>query len=82
MLTEDKKKEVQSQIHELMAEAEKQITVLIESVSTSGALTDIMKLEGNYLLAKMLVTLYFRKEPYAPLTQSYREDLENLSHFI
>jgi hypothetical protein len=82
MLSGKKKVEVVSQIHELLMTSEKDLVEMVEKASTSGALTDSMKEEGNYLLAKMLVTLYFRKEPYAPLSPNYNEDLENLSHFF
>jgi hypothetical protein len=78
MLTKTKKEEIFKQVHELMARSEESIIEMIGKASTCGALTPDMKEEGNYLLAKALVTIYFRREPWGP-TDTLRADVENLS---
>jgi len=82
VLSGKKKVEVVSQIHELLMNSENKLVQMVEQASTCGALTDSMKEEGNYILAKMLITVYFEKQPYFPLDAKHKEELENLSHFF
>ena len=82
MITNKKKKEVISQIHELLAQVEPAIISMVETASTSGALTDSQQEEGNYLLSKALITIYFRKEPYGPLDIRTKKEVANLAHFV
>ena len=83
MLSEAKKRETLKQINELLATAKIDLATMIDSASASGALTEEMKKEdGNYLLAKALITIYFDKRPYAPLSPISKEEVENLSHFF
>lgn len=73
--------EVSKQIHELMIRSEESIAEMLQKASTCGALTPSMKEEGNYLLAKALITIYFRKDPWGP-TDSFKADVENLSYHL
>lgn len=82
MLSGKKKVECVSQIHELLLASEKELIEMIEKTSTSGALTDGLKEEGSYRLAKFLITIYFNKQPYSPHSKEYEKELANLSHFF
>jgi len=82
MLTKTKINEVVNQIQELMSRSTGSIVEMIDKASTCGALSPDMKKEGNYLLAKALVSIYFRKGSWEPADSRDKADLENLSHFL
>jgi hypothetical protein len=81
-MSERKKKEVIKQINDAMTIAKVGIIKMIDSAFSCGALTEDMKLEGNYLLTKALITIYFDKRPFAPLSLKLKKEIENLARFL
>lgn len=78
-----KLEETQAQIKELMANAQEDILKnYVEKALTSGALSEDVTKEGNYLLAKFIITAYFDKGPYSPLNTTHKKELKNLECFI
>ena len=82
MLSYEKRVEVAGQIHELLQSSEKSLIEMLEKASESGAITEGMRELQSYLLAKFLITIFFDKRLYAPLTKSHRADMENLALFV
>jgi hypothetical protein len=83
-LTEAKKVETRLQIEELLNQDRKALYEMLEKASTSGALDsqDEVSQLGNYRLAKYLITIYFDKRPYAPISGRYDRELANLEGFL
>lgn len=54
---------------------------MLNQALNSGALTDEYK-EDNYLLAKAVITIWGRKETYAPLDHVNKAHVRNLEYFI
>jgi hypothetical protein len=75
--------EVKKQIEELFDNAKKDILQnYIEKVFNSGALNDDLMVPHSFVLAKIIVTAYFNKQPFRPLDDSNRKALKNLEYFI
>lgn len=68
-------------LDEMMADAKKTMHEMLDRAYLTGALTDEMK-EDNYLLAKAVITIWSRKESYAPIDKRTKAEVKNLEHFI
>jgi len=82
MLTETKREEVKSQIEKILDNTKIDLYNLLNDAETSGALTEEIKQEGNWLLACALMCVWCRKGVYEPNSPTTKAEIDNLSHFI
>ncbi len=75
------KKTIKKRVREMLKMAQRDLDRTVDQALASGALTEEMK-EDNYLLPKMLITIYFNKKPFEPLDERNRRDMNNLAKFI
>ena len=73
-LTQEEKKQIITQIKEMMQSSTQAIIEKIDHVTASGMLseTDIVETTKNqsHVFAKLLITAYFNDQPYAPPTHN------------
>ncbi len=68
-------------LDELIDNAKPMMHKMMDNLINSGALTDEFK-EDNYLLAKVVITIWGSQGHYAPLYDDHRKELENLKEFV
>ncbi len=68
-------------IDELVNSARQTLHEMLNSAYKTGTLSDEMK-EDNFLLPKMIFTIWGNKKGFEPKNKTQRKELENLSHFI
>jgi len=68
-------------LDELIDAAKPTMHKMLDQALTTGALDEEYK-EDNYLLAKAIITIWGRKETYAPLDSAHKKEVKNLEHFI
>ncbi|MFA5307716.1 MAG: hypothetical protein WC365_09765 [Candidatus Babeliales bacterium] len=78
--------QIKSQITQMMHTSCNDILLSIEKVLQSGSLSenDVAEITGEYsfVFAKLLITAYFNKQPYAPISDNHKRILKNLEYFI
>ncbi len=82
MLSQNKKIEVQQQLETLRDDIYISWLQSLDQADNSGAISDSMKKENNWLLAKAIIDSFCRTRPYSPLSASTVEEFNNLYHFI
>ncbi len=82
MLSQNKKIEVQQQLEKFRNDIYISWLQSLDQADNSGSISDDMKQEGNWLLAKAIVDSFCRTRPYSPLSASTKKEFDNLYHFI
>lgn len=68
-------------LDELIDSAKPTMHKMLDQALTSGALSEDYK-EDNFLLPKAIITIWGRKENYAPLNPQDKKEVKNLENFI
>lgn len=77
-----KREETQKQIDIMLKGAKVRLHQMTKVALASGALSEEMKQEGNWLLAKAVMDIWCSSRPFSPLDGRTKEEVANLSHFI
>ena len=69
-------------IDELIENMRPSLHKALDKALSSGALGEEITESNDFVLSKMVFTLFMRTEPYRPLNPSHKREMDNLSHFI
>jgi len=68
-------------LDKMLKEGTKTMHGMLDDAYKTGALSDEFK-GDNYLLPKAIITIWSRKEEYAPLSPSTKKEVKNLEKFL
>lgn len=71
-----------NQIDEMLVDVKKTLYQMTRGALASGALSEEMKEEDNWLLARAVIDIWCQARHYAPLHGKTKREFGNLSHFI
>lgn len=74
--------ETHKQIDKMLGDTRETLYQMAKAALASGALSEEMKEEDNWLLTKAVVDIWCQARHYAPLDGSTKKEFDNLSHFI
>ena len=66
----------------LIENARKSLHQMLDSAIESGAVTAAEIDEDDFILAKMIFTIWSDRRMYAPIDKSNKRKMKNLAHFI
>lgn len=74
--------ETHKQIDKMLEYTRETLYQMVKAALASGALSDEMKREGNWLLTKAVMDIWCQERQYRALDRSTKKESNNLSHFI